>query len=117
MDLPAPFSPMMPWIEPCAIDERHVLVGVNGAEALVDADEFDGGSHAVAWSSRRNFPSPLAEARWIASEHARRMRGLPPSLWLADRALIRRFGHLPPRRGKETETRFAYCTGQVLSVV
>ena len=43
VDLPAPFSPTMPWIVPAAIDEVDVAVGVDRAEALVDADEVERG--------------------------------------------------------------------------
>ena len=46
VDLPAPFSPTMPWIEPRAIVTDDGAIGVHGAEALVDADQFDGGRRA-----------------------------------------------------------------------
>jgi hypothetical protein len=41
VDLPAPFSPMMPVIAPFSIDERHAAHGVHAAERLVDPVELD----------------------------------------------------------------------------
>jgi hypothetical protein len=41
VDLPAPFSPTMPWIA-LGDGEMDVAIGVDRAEALVDAAKFDG---------------------------------------------------------------------------
>ena len=48
VDLPAPFSPTMPWIVPRGDLQVDVLVGVDRAEALVDADQLDRGRRSPA---------------------------------------------------------------------
>ena len=49
-------------VDRAALDrEVHVLVGVNGAEALVDGDEFNGGGHRASnvLPGRGRAPDPI----------------------------------------------------------
>ena len=48
VDLPAPFSPRMPWIRPRCSVEIDAVAGDDATEALGDPDQLDGGrGHVV----------------------------------------------------------------------
>ena len=55
----------MPWIVPARDREVELVVGVDGAEALVDADQLDGGRRG------RHRPAVHAGHRYMAGRSPR----------------------------------------------
>ena len=76
--LPAPFSPMMPWIVPRHHAQRDVAVGPHRAEGLGDADELDGGGRGPV-GRHRSPRTPPAIAETSPSERITTSVQPPPS--------------------------------------